>query len=130
MKLYFIEKEIKFLLEKGIMYKGYESPEPGDISDKDKEILSHAYTSCRMDNPGESEEAKTKCSKIAWASVNKSKESYQGKIYKKMFEEENLDSLVTQMKSQFNTIEQVKACPRFQALSGVDKKYVLDKLGF
>ncbi len=63
----FIEQEIKQLLEKGIMYKGYESPEPGkDLSDKKKEILSHTYSNCRI-NGGDKE----KCSKIAWNAVNK-----------------------------------------------------------
>lgn len=43
---------------------GYESPEPGDIPEKAKQILAATYASCRKDGGD-----KTKCSKIAWGAV-------------------------------------------------------------
>lgn len=62
----FLKEEIE-IIEKGIIYKGYKSPEPGkDLSDKDKEILSHTYSNCRL--KGGSKES---CSKIAWSQIKK-----------------------------------------------------------
>lgn len=48
----------------------FEPPEAGDAPQGVKDILSKAYTSCRTNQfPGESPEAKTRCSKIAWGAV-------------------------------------------------------------
>jgi hypothetical protein len=55
--------------ERSITVDSYKSPEGGpDISDKDLNTLGHTYASCRKDS-----QDKTKCSKIAWSQVNKSK---------------------------------------------------------
>ena len=45
---------------------GYESPEPGDLPEKGKEILASTYASCRRDGGD-----KEKCAKIAWGAVRK-----------------------------------------------------------
>jgi hypothetical protein len=45
---------------------GFESPEPGDIPEKGKQLLAETYAKCRKDG-GEKE----KCSKIAWGAVNR-----------------------------------------------------------
>jgi hypothetical protein len=46
---------------------GYESPEPGDMSEEGKKILAGAYASCRKDGGD-----KEKCAKIAWSATRKS----------------------------------------------------------
>jgi hypothetical protein len=45
---------------------GYESPEPGDLPEKGKEILASTYAACRKDGGD-----KEKCAKIAWGAVRK-----------------------------------------------------------
>lgn len=50
--------------EKARTVGGFESPEPGDLPEKGKEILAAAYAECRK-NGG----SKEKCSKIAWGAV-------------------------------------------------------------
>ena len=54
--------------EKSKTVDGYLSPEGGDISDHDLDILAKTYASCRKKDSD-----KTKCSKIAWSAVNKNK---------------------------------------------------------
>ena len=61
----FNEEELN---EKHKTVDGYLSPEGGDISDKQLDILANTYASCRKKSKD-----KTKCSKIAWGAVNKSK---------------------------------------------------------
>lgn len=55
-------------LTEGLMYGGYESPEPGDIPEHEKDILKKTYASCRSDGGD-----KEKCAKIAWGAVKKSR---------------------------------------------------------
>lgn len=58
------------ILKEKISYGGYLSPEPGDLDEKGRTILSHTYANCRS-NGGDKE----KCSKIAWNAVNEAKKS-------------------------------------------------------
>jgi hypothetical protein len=46
-------------------FGGFESPEPGELPEKGKEILAAAYASCRKDGGD-----KENCSKIAWTAVH------------------------------------------------------------
>jgi len=54
--------------EKSKTVDGYKSPEGRDISNHELDILASTYASCRK-----KDDDKTKCSKIAWSAVNKSK---------------------------------------------------------
>lgn len=45
---------------------GFESPEPGGIPEKGKSLLAKVYARCRADGGD-----KEKCSKVAWAAVNR-----------------------------------------------------------
>lgn len=50
----------------------FEPPQAGTAPQGVKDILRKVYTSCRKNTfPGESAEAKTRCSKIAWSAVEK-----------------------------------------------------------
>jgi hypothetical protein len=55
-------------IRKARTVEGYESPEPGDLPEEKAKVLAQVYASCRKDG-GEKE----KCSKIAWAAVNRMK---------------------------------------------------------
>jgi len=66
-----------------ILYKGYLSPSPGKISKKKRTLLAKVYSACRHKNPGEIKSRKTKCSKIAWSVVNKSKSKKSNKKSKR-----------------------------------------------
>jgi len=69
------KKEYKneFVIKRG----GFESPEPGDISQKAKEILASTYASCRTqwvkEHPDDKENKsnKQRCAQIAWSAVKK-----------------------------------------------------------
>lgn len=56
--------QLNNLVNKARTVEGFESPEPGDIPEKAKEILASTYASCRKDGGD-----KEKCSKIAWGAV-------------------------------------------------------------
>ena len=52
--------------QKGREVGGFESPEPGDIPEADKQVLARVYATCRKDHP---DYPKEQCAKIAWGAV-------------------------------------------------------------
>jgi hypothetical protein len=55
-------------------YKGYQQPPAGGHSEAEQHILRVVYGKCRAERyPGESQENKSRCAKIAWSVVKKSK---------------------------------------------------------
>lgn len=55
-------------------HAGYRSPPPGHMLDEHQtKILRVVYGECRKDNPGESHAAKSKCARIAWGAVNRTR---------------------------------------------------------
>lgn len=53
-------------------HAGYLMPPPGhDITAHQREILRVVYGECRLQNPDESHEAKSKCARIAWSAAKR-----------------------------------------------------------
>lgn len=51
------------------------------------------------------------------------------KPYKTLYkEQQDLNELIGWLKASFKSINQVKGCTKFKALSASDKEYVLDEL--
>lgn len=58
--------------KQGLKYGGYESPEPGELGKKGKDILKKTYAGVRSGQDSSSPEDKEKAAKIAWSQVKKS----------------------------------------------------------
>jgi len=53
-------------------HKGYQMPPPGrDLDPHQRHVLRITYGECRVQNPGESRDAKSKCARIAWAAAKR-----------------------------------------------------------
>ncbi|MDD2246345.1 MAG: hypothetical protein PHC39_04605 [Proteiniphilum sp.] len=51
---------------------GYTMPAPGDATEREKHILRIVYGECRSKYyPGESQENKARCAKIAWSAARR-----------------------------------------------------------
>jgi len=53
-------------------YHGYLSPPHGtEIDAHQRHVLKVVYGTCREQNPGESQEAKAKCARVAWSAAKR-----------------------------------------------------------
>ena len=49
--------------------------------------------------------------------------------YKSIFKEaDDLNEMIGYLKGKYNTIGQVKSCPKFKKLNSGDREYILDEL--
>jgi hypothetical protein len=84
-------------VKKSKTIEGYESPEPGELSEAGADLLARIYSKCRSDGGD-----KEKCSKIAWSAVHQA--GYKSFTMKSILEKYNniIHKLLIKKKEQIN----------------------------